>query len=82
MGDKMDCNCKHCNTILAIVILVFSFWSVAWTNWLTSKWIIVAAAVLILLHGIKCSHCSDGSCAMPVRKAPMKKKAVKRKKRK
>jgi predicted Na+-dependent transporter len=72
----MDCNCKYCNTILAIVILVFSFWSVAWTNWLTSKWIIVAAAVLILLHGIKCNHCGD-RCGT---KMPAKKKAKKKKK--
>ena len=78
----MDCKCKHCDAILAIVILVFSFWMVSWTSWLTSKWIIVAAAVLILLHGLKCSHCSGGSCdtKMPVRRTS--KKAVKRKKRK
>lgn len=83
MGDKMDCKCKHCNAILAIVILIFSFWMVSWTSWLTSKWIIVAAAVLILLHGLKCGHCGDESCDM--KKAPMKKKAkktVKRKKKK
>jgi hypothetical protein len=79
MGDKMDCKCKHCNTILAIVILIFSFWSVNWTSWLTSKWIIVVAAVLILLHGIKCVHCGDGSCdaKMPAKKS---KKAKKKKK--
>lgn len=81
MGDKMDCKCKHCNTILAIVILIFSFWMVNWTSWLTSKWIIVAAAVLILLHGIKCGHCADGSCNV---KVPSKKKSKKvaRKKKK
>lgn len=83
MGDKMNCNCRHCNTFLAIVILVFSFWIVEWTIWLTSKWIIVAAAVLILLHGLKCPHCGNGMCE--VKKVPAKrkaKKAVKRKKRK
>lgn len=73
---------KHWTPVLAIVILVFSFWQVAWANWLTSKWIIVAAAVLILFHGIGCHHCNDESCntKMPMKKKS--KKAVRRKKRK
>ena len=75
----MNCKCKHCNTILAIVILVFSFWNVAWTSWLTSKWIIVAAAVLILFHGF-CPKCMDGNC--DVKKAPVRTKAKKTAKRK
>lgn len=76
----MECKCKYCNAILAIVILVFSFWSVNWTSWLTSRWIIVAAAVLILLHDMKCGHCSDGQCE--VKAVPMKKKAKKAVKKK
>jgi hypothetical protein len=78
----MNCKCKYCSAVLAIVVLVFSFWQVAWTSWLTSKWIIVAAAVLILLHGVSCHYCNDGSCK--VTKAPMKRKArrvARRKKR-
>ena len=76
----MECKCRYCNAIFAIVILVFSFWQVAWTNWLTSKWIIVVAAVLILLHDLKCGYCSDGSC--DVKAVPMKKKAKKTVKKK
>ena len=72
-------NCKYMSAILAIVVLVFSFWSVTWINWLTSEWIIVAAAALIFLHEIMPRNCCRAT--MPV-KAPMKKKAVKRKKKK
>ena len=79
----MNCNCKHCTTILAIVILVFSFWQVSWTSWLTSKWIIVAAAVLILLHGLGCGMCHNKCMTkMPARKKSSVKKKTARKKKK
>jgi membrane-bound metal-dependent hydrolase YbcI (DUF457 family) len=79
----MNCKCRHCTTVLAIVILVFSFWQVAWASWLTSKWIIVAAAVLILFHGIGCHSCHDKTCNthMPMRKSSAKKKTARRRKR-
>ncbi len=79
----MNCKCKHCAMVLAIVILVFSFWSVAWTNWLTSKWIIVASAVLILLHGLGCHKCRDRCMTKgPARKkSSAKRKTSRRKKR-
>lgn len=79
----MNCKCKCCTTVLAIVILIFSFWSVAWARWLTSKWIIVAAAVLILLHEIGCNK-YRGRCMtkMPARKkSSAKRKTARRKKR-
>lgn len=75
----MNCNCKHCGAILAVVILVFSFWDVAWASWLTSKWIIVAAAAIMFLHDFVCP-CNMGSCK-PVKKVPAKKKTKKKKRR-
>lgn len=75
----MNCNCKHCGAILAAVILVFSFWDVTWTNWLTSKWIIVAAAVILLFHDFACPN--KDSCK-PMKQAPTKKKSKKSSKKK
>lgn len=48
----MNCNCKWTETILAIVILLFTFWSVAW-----SQWIVSIAAILLLLHAWMCKSC-------------------------
>ncbi len=79
MGDKMDCEYKHCNAILAIVILVFSFWQVT-LNWFTSKWIIVAVAVLILFNSIGSGKSNNRICS--VKKVSTKKKAKKAVKRK
>lgn len=48
----MGCNCKWCELVIAIVILVFAFWMTAW-----SKWIIVIAAIVLLLHSFLCRSC-------------------------
>lgn len=50
----MGCNCKLTESILAILIIIFAFWQTA-----ASIWIIVIAAVLILIHSHKCG----GMCA-------------------
>lgn len=48
----MNCNCQWTETILAIVILVFAFWTVSW-----SQWIIAIAAIVLLLHAWMCKSC-------------------------
>ena len=47
----MNCKCTWTNTILAVVIIVFSF-----VDWY-SQWIIVAAAALILIHAFVHKSC-------------------------
>ncbi len=59
-------NCKWTETILAVVILVFSF--------LESDlgfWVIIISAVLLLLHAWTCKNC--GMCSTDVG-IPLKKK--------
>jgi len=48
--------CKSwCEAILAIVILVFAFWQTAY-----SQWIVVIAAVVLLIHSFTCKKCFVG----------------------
>lgn len=48
--------CKSwCDFILAVIILVFSF-----VTWAYSKWIIVIAAILLLIHSFGCKKCFVG----------------------
>ena len=62
----MGCNCKAVETILLLAIIVFTLWSVAY-----SSWIVIIAAVLLLIHSMKC----DMKSAAPASaKAPAKKK--------
>lgn len=49
--------CKSwCEAIIAIVILIFALWETTF-----SKWIIVIAAVLLLIHSFTCKKCYGGS---------------------
>jgi len=58
---------KWCGAILALLIIVFSFWQTMY-----SKWIIVIAAVLILVHSSWHGSCCEAEGAKP--KAKKKKK--------
>ena len=55
----MNCNCKWCQLVLAVVILVFAIWPgiVSWSNW-----VIIVAAVLLIVHSLSCNKCG-GICA-------------------
>lgn len=48
----MGCNCKVCESVLAIVILVFAIW---WNSY--SQWVIGIAAAVLLLHSFMCKSC-------------------------
>lgn len=48
----MGCNCKWCELVIAIVILVFTFWQTT-----ASKWIIAIAAIVLILHSFMCKSC-------------------------
>jgi general stress protein CsbA len=57
----MGCKCNWVESVLAIVIIVF-----AWMQGVsgTNMWIIVVAAVLLLLHALMCKKCK--SCETPM----------------
>ncbi len=52
----MECNCKVTEIILGIIVLVFAVWP-QWLGAQTSQWIVGIAAVLLILHAIKCNKC-------------------------
>jgi len=72
----MTHNCKISESILAIVIIVFAVWE-STINWLPSKWIIIIAAVLLLIHSNRCKSC-DVKPSRTVAKNPARKKASKK----
>ena len=45
-------NCKIIQTVLVAAVIVFTFWVTAW-----GKWVVLAAALLILWHAWKCKNC-------------------------
>ena len=54
----MECNCKMTDSILGIVILVFAIWPTQIFSAMVSKWIIIVAAILLLIHAYKCNTCA------------------------
>ena len=57
----MGCNCRVCEAVLAVVILVFTFWN----SFAAAKWIVAIAAVLLLIHSIWCQNCASCNTEMP-----------------
>ncbi|MBU2052670.1 MAG: hypothetical protein ABIJ14_02990 [Nanoarchaeota archaeon] len=66
------CNCKATEIVLGLVVLVFALWE----TFAYSKWVLVVAAVVLILHGLKCSTLA--SCA-PSAKKPASRPAARRK---
>ena len=65
----MGCNCRVTEAILAVLILVFTFfWKASFSNW-----VVGISAVALLIHSIWCKSC----CSME----EMPAKASKRKRR-
>ncbi|MCH8945680.1 MAG: hypothetical protein IIA85_02045 [Nanoarchaeota archaeon] len=58
----MNCNCRWCELILAVVILVFVIWPTQIFSAAVSGWIVVIAAVLLIVHSLFCNKCG-GVCA-------------------
>lgn len=44
------CNCKYLEAVFALLILIFSFVSTAY-----SKWVIVISALVLLIHSVSCN---------------------------
>ena len=57
-------NVKHYNleAILAVAIVVFTWWPSQILSAVVSMWIVIVSAVLLLLHALFCKHC-EGICA-------------------
>ncbi len=57
--------CKSwCEALIAVVVIVFALWPTAY-----SQWIIVIAAVVLLIHSFTCKKCFSGhSMAMSAKK--------------
>ena len=64
------CNCKGAEAVLSILILVFAFWETMY-----SQWIIAIAAVIILVHALKCHSTCETNTA---KKTPRSAKGRKR----
>ncbi len=46
-------NCRFVEVVLGIVVIVFAFLP----EFIYSKWVLVAAGILLLLHSATCSAC-------------------------
>jgi hypothetical protein len=51
--------------VLPLIVLIFAIWEMA-----ASKWIVIVAAVLMLLHTFGCNDC----CSAEVKSKPKKRK--------
>lgn len=59
--------CKSwCEAILGLIILIFALWQTAY-----SQWIIVIAAIIMIIHSFMCKKCF-GHHEMPMKMAKKK----------
>ena len=70
------CNCKGTELVTGIVVLVLALWP-ALLGATASKWVLVAAAVILIIHSLGCKDMC-GTTAAP---KPAAKKKAKKKKR-
>jgi hypothetical protein len=69
----MGCNCRVFEIIVAIVVLVFAFWQTAY-----SKWILVIAAIALILHALICKNCAGCMPEKDMKMHSMKKSSKKK----
>lgn len=55
-------HCGWMQTLLALVILVFTIWPTAVFSSMISEWIVIVSAALLLVHALFCHKC-EGMCA-------------------
>jgi len=58
----MNCNCMWVEGVLAAIILVFVIWPTQIFSATVSWWLVVIAAVILLIHSLSCKKCG-GICA-------------------
>jgi len=58
----MGCNCKVVEAVLSLIIILFAVWPNLLGDTTYSKWVIIIAALLMLIHSFACKNCKwDGS---------------------
>lgn len=70
----IDFNCRWVEGILAVAILVFTWWPTAIFSAVASKWIVLVSAALLLVHALGCRKCGGICCGMMVDKDSKTKK--------
>ena len=55
-------HCGWTQTVLALLILVFTIWPTVVFSAMVSYWIVVVSAALLLVHALACHKCG-GVCA-------------------
>ena len=65
------CNCKLTEIVVAALILIFAFYETTY-----SKWVIVIAAAVLLIHGLGCRGIA--CCGVGAKSKPKTKKKRKR----
>jgi len=75
------CNCKATEVVLGFVILVFAIWPSKIFVATTSKWIVAAAAVILIIHAVGCKNLSSCSTSVKPVKKSVKRKSSKKKRR-
>lgn len=49
--------CKSwCEAIIAIIVIIFALWD----SWMYSKWIVIIAGIVLLIHSFTCKKCFHG----------------------
>lgn len=60
--------CKSiCEAIIAVIIIIFSLWQTAYSNW-----IIIILAIILLIHSFTCKKCFGSHMAHMPEKASKK----------
>ena len=62
----MNHNCKWCEVVLLLLIVIWTFWTNLFG--LSSKWVVIIAAVILLIHGLGCKTCHVDMKSKPKKK--------------
>ena len=56
-------SCRWSELLLAIVIIVFTQWNTAFFSAAISKWIVIVAAAVLVVHSLLCHKCHGLFCS-------------------
>ena len=73
----MGCNCKWTEIVIGLVILIFTIWP-GIIGVTASWWVIVIAAIVLILHAFMCKPCSTCAPSADISKTVTKKQAKKK----
>ena len=67
----MNYNCKWLEVVLLLLIIIWAIWANLFG--IPSFWVIIVAAVILLIHELGCKNCHVNMKAKPKKKAKKKK---------